>query len=59
MYGCWLADRPTLCDGGLKAGDLIMAGTMTGLNPVAPGDQASAVFGGTATVATKFSVADQ
>jgi 2-keto-4-pentenoate hydratase len=41
----WLANQPELCGGGLKAGDLIMAGTMTGLTPVALGDQAMAEFG--------------
>ncbi len=53
----WLANRPALCGGGLKAGDLVMAGTMTGLTPVAPGDRASADFGNAIGVNVSFSAA--
>lgn len=53
----WLANRPELCAGGLRAGDLIMAGTLTGLTPIAPGDQVSADFGQSKGVSVSFDAA--
>ncbi len=50
----WLADRPGFCQGGLNAGHLIMAGTMTGMNPIAAGDKAKADFAGNGGVEAIF-----
>ena len=55
----WMADRPGNCQGGLSAGHLIMAGTMTGTTPIAAGDKAYANYAGIGRVEAIFIRAEQ
>lgn len=41
----WLLQQPALAERGLRAGDVVMTGTLTGITPVAPGDTLEADFG--------------
>ena len=41
----WLARHPALADRGLRADDIIMTGTCTGITPLTVGDRAEADFG--------------
>ncbi|MEK9722087.1 MAG: fumarylacetoacetate hydrolase family protein [Rhodospirillaceae bacterium] len=50
----WLATQPPMAGRGLKAGDRIMTGTMTGMVPLSPGDVAEADFGAMGKVVTRF-----
>ena len=50
----WLAGQPSMADRGLRAGDLIMTGTMTGMTPLKPGDQAEADFGSMGRINASF-----
>jgi 2-keto-4-pentenoate hydratase len=50
----WLASRPLPTGRGLKAGDIVMTGTCTGLTPIKPGDQANADFGELGQVRASF-----
>jgi 2-keto-4-pentenoate hydratase len=50
----WLAKHPHLAERGLRAGDLIMTGSMTGMIPIQPGDQAEADFGAFGKIRAQF-----
>ncbi len=50
----WLASHAALGERGLRAGDVVMTGTCTGLLPVAPGDEARADFGEMGEVSVRF-----
>ena len=50
----WLAKHPHLAERGLRAGDLIMTGSMTGMTPIQPGDQAEADFGAFGKIHVQF-----
>lgn len=50
----WLASYRAFAERGLKAGDIIMTGTCTGLTPIAPGDEARADFGVLGEVRARF-----
>ncbi|MCP5368218.1 MAG: fumarylacetoacetate hydrolase family protein [Hyphomicrobiales bacterium] len=50
----WLANRPQVAPRGLRAGDVIMTGTMTGLIPFQPGVTARAQFGTMGAVEATF-----
>ncbi|MEO1315713.1 MAG: fumarylacetoacetate hydrolase family protein [Pseudomonadota bacterium] len=41
----WLLDQPPVAERGLRAGDLIMTGTLTGVLPLSPGMKVAADFG--------------
>jgi 2-keto-4-pentenoate hydratase len=50
-----LADNPPPYGPGLRRGDIVTTGSMTGMTPVAPGDMAVAEFGFLGTVEVSFS----
>ena len=50
----WCLQQPTLSPRGLRAGDLIMTGTTTGITPIAPGDKVMADFGAMGQVRATF-----
>lgn len=50
----WLANRPTVRDRGLKAGDFITTGTCTGMVPVSIGDTVRADFGLLGEISARF-----
>lgn len=50
----WLARHPHLAKRGLRAGDLIMTGSMTGMIPIQPGDHAEADFGEFGKIRAQF-----
>ena len=50
----WLANQQAQRGSGLKAGDVVSTGTCTGLDPVQPGDQVAAHFGGLGVVDVQF-----
>lgn len=50
----WCLERPSLAPRGLKAGDIIMTGTCTGMTPLSPGDEAFADFGPMGDVRARF-----
>ena len=50
----WLANHPAIAGRGLRAGDVIMTGTCTGLIPVGAGDRAEADFGDMGRVSVRF-----
>jgi 2-keto-4-pentenoate hydratase len=50
----WLASRRLPTARGLKAGEIVMTGTCTGLTPIKPGDEASADFGELGQVRASF-----
>jgi 2-keto-4-pentenoate hydratase len=50
----WCLAHPALSERGLRAGDLIMTGTCTGITPVSPGDRAVADFGAMGEVSVSF-----
>ena len=50
----WLANQQSQRGRGLKAGEVVSTGTCTGLDPVAPGDQVTADFGGLGSVDITF-----
>ncbi len=50
----WCLERPALTARGLKAGDIVMTGTMTGMTPLSPGDEAVADFGPMGEVRARF-----
>jgi len=50
----WCLERTALAARGLKAGDLIMTGTMTGMTPLSPGDEAVGDFGPMGEVRARF-----
>lgn len=50
----WSLERPALSERGLKAGDIVMTGTMTGMTPLSPGDEAVADFGPMGDVRAQF-----
>ena len=50
----WLTTHPHMADRGLRAGDLIMTGSMTGMTPIQPGDQAEADFGAFGKIHVQF-----
>jgi 2-keto-4-pentenoate hydratase len=41
----WALQQPILSERGLKANDIVMTGSCTGITPVSPGDEAMADFG--------------
>ena len=50
----WCLRHPVLSQRGLRAGDLIMTGTCTGITPISPGDKAEANFGEMGEVNVRF-----
>ncbi|MEL6768838.1 MAG: fumarylacetoacetate hydrolase family protein [Pseudomonadota bacterium] len=50
----WLLAQPPLADRGLKAGDLVMTGTLTGVFPLSPGVTVVADFGALGQVAAEM-----
>jgi 2-keto-4-pentenoate hydratase len=50
----WLANLRLLAGHGLRAGDLVMTGTCTGVTPLQPGDEAIADFGELGQVRASF-----
>lgn len=50
----WSLERPALAARGFKAGDIVMTGTMTGMTPLSPGDEAVADFGPMGEVRARF-----
>ncbi len=50
----WCLERPALTARGFKAGDIVMTGTMTGMTPLSPGDEAVADFGPMGEVRARF-----
>ena len=50
----WCLRHPVLSQRGLRAGDLIMTGTCTGITPISPGDKAEADFGEMGEVSVRF-----
>jgi len=50
----WLANHNYLPEEGLKAGQVVMTGSVAGLQDIKPGDTASADFGELGTVATQI-----
>lgn len=50
----WVANHPALAGRGLRAGEIVMTGTCTGMTPLQPGDTAEADFGGFGTVRATF-----
>ena len=50
----WLATHPLVAERGLRAGDVVMTGTCSGILPIAPGDEARADFGALGTVEASF-----
>ena len=50
----WCLCHPVLSQRGLRAGDLIMTGTCTGITPISPGDKAEANFGEMGEVNVRF-----
>ena len=50
----WCLRHPVLSQRGLRAGDLIMTGTCTGITPISPGDKAEANFGEMGEVSVRF-----
>jgi len=51
----WCLAQPVLSQRGLRAGDLIMTGTCTGITPIAPGDKVVGDFGPMGQVTASFS----
>ena len=51
----WLVNQPQLASCGLRAGDIVMTGTCTGLLPLKAGDRAVADFGALGKVRATFS----
>jgi len=51
----WAACHPTMEGRGLKAGEIIMTGTCTGMTPLSSGDRAMADFGAMGRVSAAFS----
>ena len=51
----WLVNQPQLASCGLRAGDIVMTGTCTGLLPLKAGDRAVADFGALGKVQATFS----
>lgn len=50
----WSLERRALAGRGLKAGDIVMTGTMTGMTSLSPGDEAVADFGPMGEVRARF-----
>ena len=50
----WSLERPALAKRGLKAGDIVMTGTCTGMTPLNPGDEAVGDFGPMGEVRARF-----
>jgi 2-keto-4-pentenoate hydratase len=50
----WLASHPLLKDRGLKAGEIVMTGTCTGITPLQPGNEVVADFGDLGEVRASF-----
>jgi len=50
----WCLQHPVLAQRGLRAGDLIMTGTCTGITPISSGDKAVANFGSMGEVSVSF-----
>jgi len=50
----WCLERPALVPRGLKAGDIVMTGTCTGMTPLNPGDEAVGNFGPMGEVCARF-----
>ena len=50
----WCLERPALNPRGLKAGDIVMTGTCTGMTPLNPGDEAVGDFGPIGEVRARF-----
>ena len=50
----WCLERPALSPRGLKARDLVMTGTCTGMTPLSPGDEAVGDFGPMGEVRARF-----
>jgi 2-keto-4-pentenoate hydratase len=50
----WLANHPAMAGQDLRAGEIIMTGTTTGLHPLSAGDEARADFGGMGEVRARF-----
>jgi 2-keto-4-pentenoate hydratase len=50
----WLAAHPFASERGVRAGDLIMTGTLTGITPLSAGDEAVGDFGALGEVRARF-----
>ena len=50
----WLATQPFVAQRGLRACDLVMAGTCGGILPIAPGDEVRADLGALGIVEVSF-----